>query len=105
MAYRQNRVASYHPRTGIAHHRFNALTHFGLVAMHRALVADRLIVTERALGNTLIGIRKKPGAIGTKILPRAMVGAAENSDHDSNGPGFEVIHVLDFIERPSPFQG
>ena len=72
--------------------------------MHGARIADWFIVTERALGNSLIGIRKKPGAIGAQILPRAMVGAAENTDHNSNCPDFEV-HGSMFIEKPNPFQG
>jgi hypothetical protein len=71
--------------------------------MHRALVADRLVIAKRTLGNTLFGIRKKPGTLTAKIPPRTMVGAAENMDHGSNCPGFE-IHALGSIEKPNPFQ-
>lgn len=85
-----------HPRTGIAHHDLNPFPPFGLIAMHGTLVANRLIISKRASGNTLFGIRKKPGTLPAKILACSMMGAAINSDHGSNCPGF-VIHSAKFI--------
>ncbi len=103
MADRQNRMVPNHAGAGIAHGRLDAPAHFRVVAMHRTFVADWLPAPERALGDPLLRIRQKPGAIGTQILFRAMVGAAVDSDHGRDGSGFEV-HEATYIEYPVPLQ-
>ena len=93
-----------HARTGIAHDRLDAGAHFGVVAMHRALVANRLPIPEWTLGNPLLCICQQPGAIFTQVLFRAVMSAAIHADHRGNGPDFK-IHTSNPIERLASFQG
>jgi len=93
-----------HSGSSIAHDDLDALTLLGLIAVHRALVANGLLGSERAFFNAFLCIRQKPGAIPTKIIRRAVVGAAVDADHGGDGPSFEV-HASDFTGRPNPFQG
>ena len=100
MANRQDGMPPNHARAGVAHDRLDAPTHFGVVAMHRAFVADRLPIPERALGDPFLRIRQKPGTIFAQILCRTVVGAAEDANHDGDGSGFE-IHRPFLPEHPT----
>ena len=102
MADRQNGMPPDHPGAGIAHNHLDVPALFGLVAMHGALIAHRLPIPERALGNPLLRIRQQPGAVFAQILFRAVVGAAVGSDHDGDRSGFK-IHAVGFIAKSNPF--
>jgi hypothetical protein len=91
MAQGQNRMTPDHSRAGETHHGFNNISSIAIVAMHIALITNRLVITKRATFDTLLGICQKPGALATQILPRAMMGAAVDSNHCGNGPGF-IVH-------------
>lgn len=93
-----------HARSSMAHDDLDALALFRLIAMHRTLVTDWLLGSKWAFFNAFLCIRQKPGAIPTKILHRAVVGAAVDADHDGDRPSFKV-HASDFTGRPNPFQG
>jgi len=45
-----------HPRSGIAHHVFDALAHLGFVAVHRAVLAGGFFITEGAFIQTFFCI-------------------------------------------------
>jgi hypothetical protein len=80
-----------HSRTGEAHHGFNYFSGITIVAMHIALITNRLIITKRTAFDALNGIRQKPSTFATQILPRSMMGAAIDLNHCGNGLGF-VFH-------------
>jgi len=103
MADRQDGMVPEHARSGIAHNRLNAGAHFGIVAMHRALVANRLSIPEWTPGNPLLRIRQQLGALFTHIYFGAVMSAAIHVDHGGNGPDFK-IHDSNTIERSAPFQ-
>jgi len=102
MTGRQHGMPPDHPGAGIAHDLLDAPALFGLVAMHGTLVAHRLPIPKRALGNPTQRIRQKSGAIFAQILFRTMVGAAVDSDHDGDRSGFK-IHAVGFIAKSNPF--
>ena len=96
-------MAPDHPGPGIAHNLCNACAHFGLIAMHGALVADGLVHAKRTVFDASFSVCKQLGTIGAKPSCHIMVGAAVNMDHRGNSPSFEV-HVPIFIGHIRPFQ-
>lgn len=108
MADRQNRVSPYHPRPRVAHDGLDAAAHFRLVAMYRALVADRLPNAERTSLNPFQRIGRKPIAISTQPFLGTVAGVAMNSDHGGNGLGFRVhgpvlLHTPPYSKVESTF--
>lgn len=77
-------VIYYHARSGIAHHLAYLLALFGLVAVHLAQPACRLVVLKRATGKARCGIFKQLAALRTQIHV-ALLMAAIQAYHQFNG--------------------
>lgn len=78
------RIIKEHARTGIAHHLAYMLALFGLVAVHLAQTACRLVVLKRTTGKARRGIFKQFAALRTQ-LPVALLMAAIQAYHQFHG--------------------
>ena len=77
-------MVEQHARTGIAHHRLDALFHFGLVAMNGTAPAGGFPFAEGAMGQPGVGIAQQLLAIGAQRRIAFFV-AAIDFNHLSNG--------------------
>jgi len=86
MTQANNRMLQCNPRAGISHYFSDSFTHFGSIAMNRALRANRLFDAELAFFKPLTGIIQQLAAIIAKFLATVlMVSPAINMHHYRNG--------------------
>jgi hypothetical protein len=92
VAQSHDRVPREHARSGVAHHRLDAPSHLGLIAVHLALRAGPLVHSERTRLQPCFGVLKQFRALGAKLPARpAMVPRTIHPHHHPN-------------RRPLPFQ-
>ncbi len=82
---RENRVPKHQPRTGVTHDRPGLLFQRRLVAMDRTLAAGGLAAAVRTTVQPAEGVVEKLATFVTKLLPRAVMAAAVDSDHRAHG--------------------
>lgn len=83
----QHRVGQQHPWTAMSHHRADAFTLRGFVAMDRTVGAGGLAVLKRAVMQSLLGIGQEIAAVWARFGGGAMVIAAVAADHGLNSAG------------------
>lgn len=88
MPERQKGVAPEYSRAGIAHHRFDLLAPFLLIAMNRAFGASWFLNPEPAMFQSLGRIGKQCGTIRTKSRSIGVMGMTEVPHHVLDGPPF-----------------
>ena len=81
----QHGMPQQHARSGVAHHQPNALAHGGAVAVHAAIGAGRLVVTEDAAVQATNRILQQFVALGAQSVARVVVIAAIQVRHRPEG--------------------
>jgi hypothetical protein len=81
MADAEHRVMKQHSRSGITHHRFDALALRFAVAVDLASIAGRFLLVEWTDLKALQGVREQSFAVTTKRALRGMMIATEDPHH------------------------
>lgn len=87
---RHERVGEQHARPGVAHHCADAFAFFRRVAMDRAFAAGGLVVLERAVAQSFVGVVKQFPAICAEFSLTPVAITAVTADHGRHGARFAL---------------